>query len=118
MCRGVAAGRRVGLSRRSRGQLRRDSQGLVRPSHAAHASLGEEAGFRMIPFALVAPSSLSLAGQPMTMLGLLAVLALVPFAIVMLTSFSKIVVVLSISRSALGTQQAPPTVVLTGLAAV
>jgi type III secretion protein R len=51
-------------------------------------------------------------------MGLLALMALVPFAIVMLTSFSKIVVVLSIARSALGTQQAPPTMVLTGLAAV
>jgi type III secretion protein R len=38
--------------------------------------------------------------------------------VLMLTSFSKILVVLSISRSSLGTQQAPPTVVLTGLAAV
>jgi type III secretion protein R len=52
------------------------------------------------------------------MMGLLAVMSVVPFAIMMLTSFSKIVVVLSIVRSALGTQQAPPTMVLTGLAAV
>jgi type III secretion protein R len=51
-------------------------------------------------------------------MGLLAFLALVPFAVVMLTSFSKVLVVLSLARSALGTQQAPPTVVLTGLAAV
>jgi type III secretion protein R len=36
----------------------------------------------------------------------------------MLTSFSKIAVVLSLARSAMGTQQAPPTLVLTGLAAV
>lgn len=60
----------------------------------------------------------SFANDPLGMLGLLAVLALVPFAVLMLTSFSKIVVVLSICRSALGTQQAPPTMVLTGLAAV
>ena len=39
------------------------------------------------------------------MLGLLAVMALVPFAVVMLTSFSKMAVVLSLMRSALGTQQ-------------
>lgn len=58
------------------------------------------------------------AGNQLQMMGVLAVLALVPFAIMMLTSFSKIVVVLSIVRSALGTQQAPPTMVLTGLAAV
>ncbi|MBM4781612.1 MAG: flagellar biosynthetic protein FliP [Archangiaceae bacterium] len=60
----------------------------------------------------------SIASNQMQMMGLMAALALVPFAIVMLTSFSKIVVVLSMVRSALGTQQAPPTMVLTGLAAV
>ena len=58
------------------------------------------------------------ASNQVQMMGLLAVMSLVPFAIMMLTSFSKIVVVLSIVRSALGTQQAPPTMVLTGLAAV
>lgn len=60
----------------------------------------------------------SIASNQVQMMGLMAALALVPFAIVMLTSFSKIVVVLSMVRSALGTQQAPPTMVLTGLAAV
>jgi type III secretion protein R len=58
------------------------------------------------------------ASNQLQMMGLLAVMSIVPFAIMMLTSFSKIVVVLSIVRSALGTQQAPPTMVLTGLAAV
>jgi type III secretion protein R len=58
------------------------------------------------------------ASNQVQMMGLLAVMSIVPFAIMMLTSFSKIVVVLSIVRSALGTQQAPPTMVLTGLAAV
>ncbi len=58
------------------------------------------------------------ASNQVQMMGLLAAMAIIPFAIMMLTSFSKIVVVLSIVRSALGTQQAPPTMVLTGLAAV
>lgn len=58
------------------------------------------------------------ASNQVQLMGLLALMAIVPFAIMMLTSFSKIVVVLSIVRSALGTQQAPPTMVLTGLAAV
>ena len=58
------------------------------------------------------------ASNQVQMMGLWALMAIVPFAIMMLTSFSKIVVVLSIVRSALGTQQAPPTMVLTGLAAV
>lgn len=60
----------------------------------------------------------SLASNQVQMMVLMGALALVPFVIVMLTSFSKIVVVLSIVRSALGTQQAPPTMVITGLAAV
>lgn len=63
-------------------------------------------------------SQLSYAGSPLAMMGLLALLSLLPFALLMLTSFSKIAVVLSLARSALGTQQAPPTLVLTGLAAV
>lgn len=58
------------------------------------------------------------AGSQLQLLGLMAAMAIVPFAVMMLTSFSKIVVVLSIVRSAIGTQQAPPTTVLTGLAAV
>lgn len=58
------------------------------------------------------------ASRPITMMGLLVVMSLIPFAAVMLTSFSKIAVVLSIARTAMGTQQAPPTIVLTGLAAV
>lgn len=60
----------------------------------------------------------SMAGSPLSMMGMLALLGLIPFVVVMLTSFSKIAVVLSFARSAMGTQQAPPTIVLTGLAAV
>lgn len=60
----------------------------------------------------------SFAGSPVSMLGLLAALSLVPFAVVVLTCFTKMAVVLSLVRSALGTQQAPPTLVLTGLALV
>ena len=63
-------------------------------------------------------SQASYAGSPLAMMSMLAVMSLLPFAVLMLTSFSKIAVVLSLARSALGTQQAPPTIVLTGLAAV
>ncbi|MCP3103313.1 type III secretion system export apparatus subunit SctR [Myxococcus sp. K15C18031901] len=63
-------------------------------------------------------SKMSYAGSPLSMMGMLAVMSLLPFAVLMLTSFSKIAVVLSLARSAMGTQQAPPTLVLTGLAAV
>lgn len=70
------------------------------------------------PIAALEAESAGFAGNQLQMMGVLALMSVVPFAIMMLTSFSKIVVVLSIVRSALGTQQAPPTMVLTGLAAV
>lgn len=51
-----------------------------------------------------------------TKLAVLAGLSLLPFAIMLLTSFMKIVVVLSLFRQALGVQQTPPNQVLTGVA--
>lgn len=58
------------------------------------------------------------ADKPILMVGLLAVLSLLPFLLVMMTSFVKIAVVLSIVRNAIGTPQVPPTLVVTGLAFV
>jgi type III secretion protein R len=49
-------------------------------------------------------------------LTVLAGLALLPFAIMLLTSYVKIVVVLSLLRNALGVQQSPPNQVLNGIA--
>jgi type III secretion protein R len=48
----------------------------------------------------------------------MAALSLVPFALLMVTCFVRISVVLSILRSAIGAPQVPPTQVLTGLALV
>ena len=56
------------------------------------------------------------AERPAELLVLVALLSLVPVALVMLTSFLKIAVVLSIARSALGAPQVPPNTVVTGLA--
>lgn len=47
---------------------------------------------------------------------LLTVLALAPSILIMLTSFTRIIIVLSFIRNALGTQQMPPNQVLIGLA--
>ncbi len=46
----------------------------------------------------------------------LTILTLLPSIIIMMTSFVRIIVVFSFLRSAIGTQQAPPNQVLTGLA--
>ena len=56
--------------------------------------------------------------NPLNMVVLLGLLALVPFFLMMVTSFVKIAVVLSILRTAIGVQQAPPNQVITGLAMV
>lgn len=52
----------------------------------------------------------------LTELAVLAGLSILPFAVMLLTSYVKIVVVLSLLRNALGVQQAPPNQVLNGIA--
>ena len=56
--------------------------------------------------------------RPLILMTALAGLALVPFVLIMVTSFVKIAVVLSIVRQAVGTQQIPPTQVITGMAII
>lgn len=46
---------------------------------------------------------------------LLTILSLAPALLIMVTSFTRIIIVLSFTRSALGTQQVPPNPVLIGL---
>ncbi len=54
---------------------------------------------------------------PLTLqlLALLTLLSLGPALVIMVTSFTRILIVLSFTRSALGTQQIPPNIVLVGL---
>ncbi|MDH5457701.1 MAG: flagellar type III secretion system pore protein FliP [Nitrospinota bacterium] len=59
------------------------------------------------------PSTLSTALQVMF---LLTILTLAPSILILMTSFSRFVIVLSFLRQAMGTQQTPPTQVLIGLA--
>lgn len=66
-------------------------------------------------FALAARTRASL---PLDLLAALTLLSLAPFVAVMSTSFVRIVVVLSLVRSALGSPALPPNIVLTGLALV
>jgi type III secretion protein R len=55
---------------------------------------------------------------PVPLVLAMAALSLVPFALLMVTCFVRISVVLSILRSAIGAPQVPPSQVLTGLALV
>ncbi|EHK65666.1 type III secretion system export apparatus subunit SctR [Achromobacter arsenitoxydans] len=58
------------------------------------------------------------AADPISLAVVLALLALVPLAAVMTTSFLKIAVVLTLVRNALGVQQVPPNMALYGLALI
>jgi type III secretion protein R len=78
--------------------------------------------FAFLAILLVPRAALAQTGgqtaNPIVMVIVLGTLALAPFIVVMLTSFVKISVVLSIVRNALGTQQVPPNQIITGLAFV
>ncbi len=65
-----------------------------------------------------APGTGSLFGLsgPLELLAFLTLLSLLPAVLVMMTCFTRIVVVLSFLRQALGTPQVPPTQVVIGLA--
>lgn len=56
--------------------------------------------------------------DPLTLIVLTAALSLAPFFAVMMTSYVKLVVVLSLVRNALGIQQIPPNLVINGLAII
>lgn len=49
---------------------------------------------------------------------LMASLSLIPFALVSMTSFLRYMIVLSILKTALGTQQVPPSIVLVGMSLI
>ncbi len=68
-----------------------------------------------------APDLLSLGGGPglapqLKVLALLTLLSLLPAIVLTMTSFTRIVVVLSFVKQGIGAQQAPPSQVLVGLA--
>lgn len=62
------------------------------------------------------PSDLS--SRPLLLLLVFAALAVAPFVGMLVTSFVKIAIVLSITRQAIGLQQVPPSPVITGLAII
>jgi type III secretion protein R len=59
-----------------------------------------------------------LASRPVLVLVAVAALSLLPFLLLLMTSFVKIAVVLAILKSALGAAQIPPSQIITGLALI
>lgn len=58
----------------------------------------------------------TLTGRVVQLLGLLTILSLAPSILIMMTSFTRIIVVLSFLRTAMGVQQTPPNTVMISLA--
>lgn len=56
--------------------------------------------------------------DPIYLIGILVFLGLAPFVAIMVTSYVKIVVVMSLIRNALGIQQIPPNMVINGLSII
>ena len=56
------------------------------------------------------------ASQPLEVIILLTIIALLPSMLIMMTCFARIVIVMGFLRSAMQTQNTPPNIVLTGLA--
>ena len=57
----------------------------------------------------------TLSGRVVQMILLLTILSLAPSILVMMTSFTRLIIVFSMLRSAMGTQQSPPNIVLISL---
>jgi flagellar biosynthetic protein FliP len=76
----------------------------------------EPAAAQMLQFDLGEEGDGSTASRLIQLVALVTILSLAPSILVMFTSFTRIVVVLSFLRSALGIQQTPPNSVLISLA--
>jgi type III secretion protein R len=72
----------------------------------------------VVGLAAVGAADQGFGGRPVTLMLVMAGLSLIPFLVLLLTSFVKIAVVLSILKGALGTPQVPPNQVVTGLALI
>ena len=75
----------------------------------------------MTPFIALAAAAdplHGLASRPVMLFIAIGALSIVPFVLLLMTSFVKIAIVLSILKSAIGAAQVPPSQVITGLALI
>lgn len=86
---------------------------LTQPVHAAPAPEITLPDIQIGQQTVKGPNAVAL---PLQILVLMTTLSLAPYILVMATSFIRITIVLSFLRTAMGTQQVPPTQVLMGLA--
>src|SRR5882757_4122920 len=56
--------------------------------------------------------------EPLTLVALIVAFGVAPFVALMITSYTKLVIVFGLLRTALGLQQTPPNMVLNGIAII
>ena len=56
--------------------------------------------------------------EPLTLVALIVAFGVAPFVALMVTSYTKLVIVFGLLRTALGLQQTPPNMVLNGIAII
>jgi flagellar biosynthetic protein FliP len=81
-----------------------------------HSALAQSTSSDPVQISITTSSPSGDLALPLQILLLLTILTFIPAILVAMTSFARIVVVLSLLRQALGTQQMPPNQVLIGLA--
>jgi type III secretion protein R len=74
--------------------------------------------FAVLALAAGGSAATPFTSRPLVLMLAMAALSLLPFVLLLMTSFVKITVVLSILKGALGTPQIPPGQVVTGLALI
>ena len=89
--------------------------GLLTGAVETAAQPSQPAGDPALTLSLTPPGSQERTSFAVEILLIMTVLSLAPAILIMLTSFTRIVVVMSFLRHALGTQQMPPTQLLIGL---
>lgn len=77
------------------------------------AAMAQDTGISLTMNGLETPSGTA---NTLQILFLLTVISLAPSILIMMTSFTRIIIVLSLLRNALGLQQSPPNQVLVGIA--
>jgi len=83
---------------------------------AAPAQVAAEPALPKLSIGIEAAKSPQDVSVSLQILFILTILSLAPALLIMVTSFTRIIIVLSFTRSAIGTQQVPPNSVLIGLA--
>src|SRR3954466_774404 len=88
---------------------------IILPALLIVSALPAHAAAQTLPTQLPDLSKTETVGNTLELVALVSVLSLAPAILLMVTSFTRIIIVLSLLRQGIGAQQLPPNQVLVGL---